>query len=42
MKTINVPFEDEEYSTLNDLKEKLSWHDFIIKLSEQNKEDNLI
>lgn len=30
MKTINVTFENEEIKNLEKLKEKLSWHDFIL------------
>jgi len=39
MKTLHVPFTDEEYQNLLKVKnkEKLSWHDFILKLT--NKED---
>lgn len=30
MKTINIPFDDEEHKNLNEFKSKLSWHDFIL------------
>ena len=32
MKQINVYFEDKEYNKLIDMKGKLSWHDFILKM----------
>ena len=31
MNTINVPFDDEEFDRLQEVKGKMSWHDFIIK-----------
>jgi len=39
MKTLNIPFTDEEYAELLKAKNEigLSWHDFILKLT--NKED---
>ena len=30
MNTINIPFEDEEFTRLKEIKGQLSWHDFII------------
>jgi predicted CopG family antitoxin len=30
MKTINETFTDEEHKSLSKLKDKLSWHDFIL------------
>jgi|TARA_Y100000034_G_scaffold40209_1_gene49569 predicted CopG family antitoxin len=37
MKQINVYFDDEEYKRLKEIKdkEKLNWHDFILKLIER-------
>jgi len=35
MKQINVYFDDEEYDKLKEEKDKLSWHDFILKLIER-------
>jgi len=32
---INVIFEDEEGEFLKNLKDKLSWHDFILKLANE-------
>jgi len=32
MKTINVTFDDKEYSKLLKAKQKKSWHDFIMGL----------
>jgi len=32
MKTLNVPFDDEEYDALVKAKGSLSWHDFIMLL----------
>lgn len=32
MKSISVSFEDKEYEKLLKKKNKLSWHDFIMKL----------
>jgi len=39
MKQINVWFEDKEHKKFLELKEKLklNWHDFLIKLLENNK-----
>ena len=39
MKTINVTFEDEEHERLVKKKGNLSWHDFILKLAENNDEE---
>jgi len=38
MKHINVTFEDSELEKLLIFKGKLSWHDFIMKLAEEEKE----
>lgn len=38
MKTINVTFEDKEHKKLIEKKRDLSWHDFILKLTDKNKE----
>lgn len=38
MKTINETFTDEEFKHLNEKKEEMSWHDFIMLLSEYEKE----
>lgn len=32
MKTINETFTDEEFKELKQVKKKLSWHEFILKL----------
>jgi len=32
MKSINVPFEDEEHERLSKEKGELTWHDFILRL----------
>jgi len=37
MKTINVTFTDDEHKKLMEVKEKLSWHDFILKLVRENQ-----
>ena len=39
MKTINITFEDKEFNELIVVKEKLSWHDFIIDLVKFLKEN---
>lgn len=39
MKTINVTFENKEHEELQRKKGDMSWHDWIIKLSQNNKED---
>ncbi len=39
MKQINVYFEDDEHKKIAEAKGNLSWHDFIIQLSEK-KEDS--
>ena len=36
MKTINETFTDEEYTALLEKKEKLNWHDFILKIAKIN------
>jgi predicted CopG family antitoxin len=38
MKQINVYFDDDEHKKLKKIKDKLSWHDFILKLLEIDKE----
>lgn len=37
MKTLNVPFDDNEYEKLNKIKGEKSWHDFILELIEIRK-----
>ena len=37
MKTINETFTDEEYEKIIADKDNLSWHDYIIKLVENQK-----
>jgi predicted CopG family antitoxin len=37
MRTINLTFEDEEYKLLLEKKERLSWHDFILKLLKEDR-----
>jgi predicted CopG family antitoxin len=37
MKAINVTFEDKEHEELSKKKGELSWHDFILKLIEDNE-----
>ena len=39
MKTINVPFEDKQHQKLTEKKGELSWHEFILKLIDKDKED---
>jgi len=39
MKTINVTFEDEEHKKLTEKKGELSWREFILKLTDDKKED---
>lgn len=39
MKTINETFDDQEYNDLIKHKGKMSWHDFIMLLTEY-EEDN--
>ena len=39
MKTINVTFTDEEHEDLMKTKNKLSWHDFILKLKKENQKN---
>lgn len=38
MKQINVYFDDDEHKKLEKKKDKLSWHDFILKLLEREEE----
>jgi predicted CopG family antitoxin len=37
MKTINETFSDEEFERLTKVKDKKSWHDFILELAEEKK-----
>ena len=37
--SINIPFETEEMIFLKELKDSLSWHDFILKLAKYKKKD---
>lgn len=39
MKQINVYFDDKEYEELIKTKNNLSWHDFIIFLSKNQKKE---
>ena len=39
MKTINVTFEDKDYQKLIKKKGTLSWREFILKLTNEKKED---
>jgi len=39
MKQINVYFDDDEHKKLEEKKNSLSWHDFIMKLIEGEKND---
>ncbi len=34
MKTVNETFTEEEYEKLLEVKQKLTWHDFILELIE--------
>ena len=36
VKQINVYFDDDEYKELLKKKNNLSWHDFILKLTEKD------
>ncbi len=38
MKTLNETFTDKEFEMLKKLKERLSWHDFIILMGKHSKE----
>ncbi|MBU0958220.1 MAG: hypothetical protein KKF56_05420 [Nanoarchaeota archaeon] len=38
MKTINETFEDKEFTLMKKMKKKLSWHDFIILLTQHAQE----
>jgi len=38
MKTINITFEDEEHEELLKRKGKMSWHDFILEMTKNQKE----
>jgi hypothetical protein len=38
MKTINETFTEEEFKLLNKTKDKRSWHDFIMLLSEYDNQ----
>ncbi len=39
MKKINVYFEDYEFKELKEFKKDLSWHDFIMSLTKQEKKN---
>jgi len=39
MKSITVYFEDNEFEELKDIKDTMSWHDFIMQLTEKNNEN---
>lgn len=39
MKTINVTFEEKEHKKLTEEKGEQSWHEFILKLIDKDKED---
>jgi len=41
MKTINVTFTDNEHKKLMDVKKKLSWHDFVLKLVRENQKNEV-
>ena len=38
VRSINVAFEDKEIEKLEEIKKKMSWHDFILKLLEEKEE----
>lgn len=40
MKTINVTFTDEEHRKLVEEKGEQSWHDFILRLSDDNEKED--
>jgi predicted CopG family antitoxin len=37
MKNLNETFTDEEFEKLKQAKGKLSWHDFILQLAKEGK-----
>ena len=39
MKQINVYFDDDEHKKLEEMKGKLSWHDFILRVLELIKKE---
>lgn len=39
MKTINVTFEDSEYKDLDEIKQDMSWRDFILTLVQSKEGD---
>lgn len=41
MKSIYVVFEDEEMEDLKRIKEKKSWHDFILELRERERDEDV-
>jgi len=42
MKVLNEHFTDEEFESLKDLKDGLSWHDFILKMVDECKKNKRI
>ncbi|MGQ9624787.1 MAG: hypothetical protein ACUVT9_05390 [Candidatus Bathycorpusculaceae bacterium] len=38
MKTVNVTFTDEEFQKILEAKGNVSWHDFILKMSERTRQ----
>ena len=42
MKTINETFTDEEFYALLVKKGKISWHDFIMKLTDEDTEEMVV
>ena len=41
MRSITVVFDDPEFEALKKVKKDLSWHDFIMKLTEYMKGDGV-
>lgn len=39
MKSITVYFEDNEFKDLKNVKDTMSWHDFIMQLIKKNNEN---
>jgi len=39
MKTLNIPLEDKEHKALSKVKGNKTWREFLLKLIEENEED---
>lgn len=40
MKTLNIPLEDKEYNRLSEKKGEMNWHDFVMRLAEDQENAN--